>query len=117
MITFSKVFLFGLEKNFGMVASAICTLLALPGDIIRQTLNAMLGNWILTAAVLIGLVFLFGLITVITSFEILELVPILSFMIDWLELLTLSPIGPLVYIYLAVSLGISYSLIPCTALF
>jgi hypothetical protein len=100
-----------------MVASAICTLLALPGDLIRHTLNAMLGNPVFTLIVLIGLVFLFGLITVITSFEILELVPILSFMIDWLELLTLSPIGPIVYIYLAISLGISYGVIPCTGLF
>jgi hypothetical protein len=100
-----------------MVASAICTLLALPGDIIRHTLNAMLGNWMLTLLVVIAFVFLFGLITVITSFEILELIPILSFMIDWLELLTLSPIGPIVYIYLAISLGISYGVIPCTGLF
>jgi hypothetical protein len=99
-----------------MVSGPVCTALAFPGLLVWELLNQMMGNWVFALMVLIAGLIIFGVVTVLTGFEILELIPLLSVVIDWLELLMMSPVGQILFIYLVVSLGIAFDLISCNIL-
>jgi hypothetical protein len=99
-----------------MVSGPVCTFLALPGMMLWDFLLQVMSNWVFALTVLIAGIIVFGIITVLTSFEILELIPLLSVVIDWLELLFLSPFGQIIFIYFVISLGVFSGLIPCNGI-
>lgn len=99
-----------------MVSGPVCSFLAFPAAVVWDLLVQMMGNWAFALTVLVAGLIVFGVVTVLTSFEILELIPLLSVVIDWLELLFLSPFGQILFIYLVLSLGVFSGLIPCNIL-
>ena len=78
-----------------MFHSILCSILTAPGTAAITIYTTITGNLLITAAVVIGLLILL----VLTQFEILELIPILSVIIDWGELL-FSEIGLVLIGYL-----------------
>lgn len=96
-----------------LAASTVCNVLSGPGDLLRALISGAVESPVLALSFLLLLGVFLGFLVFITSFEILELVPILSFVLDWIEFLLMGPGGPVVVLLGVVSLGISYGLIPC----
>jgi len=99
-----------------MVSGAVCSFLGFPGILVWDFLNQVMGNWALSLVVLTAGLVVFGVLTVLTSFEILELIPVLSVVIDWLEIFFITPVGQIVFLYLVLSLGIAFNVIPCSSI-
>ncbi len=85
--------------------------LTYPGTLIVDALDGLVESRMMVFAILLIFVLLFGLAVFLTSFQILELVPILSAIISWLEMLFFEG-GVIIVLYILISIGIVLRLIP-----
>jgi hypothetical protein len=94
-----------------MLHALICAFLTAPGTAAITVYDLITTHWLVVAAVAV----LFVILLILTRFEILELIPILSVVIDWGELL-FSEVGLVLVGYLVLSALITVQTIPvCSA--
>lgn len=96
-----------------MVSGPVCTLLALPAMMLWDFLLAVTSHWIIAFLVLIAGFVILGAAMILIGIEIFELVPLLSVLIDWLELILVSPVGPAIFVYMLLSFAIASGVVPC----
>lgn len=94
-----------------MASEHACMFLTYPGSLIVGALEHVVESRWLLIVIFLGFIALFALAVVLTSFEILELVPILSATISWLEMLFFEG-GAIIVLYILLSIGIVLRLIP-----
>lgn len=88
-----------------------CIFLAYPGMATLDALQGLLENQLMVILAIVAFIVLLGIAVFLTSFEILELIPVLSVIIDWLELF-LSEGGVLLVLYLLFSIGVALQVVP-----
>ena len=91
-----------------LAASTVCNVLSGPGDVLRALISGAVESPVLALSFLLLLGVFLGFLVFITSFEILELVPILSFVLDWIEF-CLWVLADLYWFYLGWSLSVSHT--------
>jgi hypothetical protein len=90
-----------------MLHGLVCRFLTAPGTAAITVYETITAHWLVSIAVVI----LFIALLIATQFEILELIPLLSVIIDWGELL-FSEVGLVFVAYLLLSAAITLQTLP-----